>query len=323
MKNYILKTILVAFFLVLMVEEAKAIPAFARKYETSCTTCHTAFPKLNSFGKAFRNLGYQMPGGDEQYVKDKPIKLGAEAWKHTFPQGVWPGEIPGKYPLAIRVVGGYAINTQNAIKRDFKIPYGLNIISAGTLSEDITFYVGIHLIDEGEIGFLNRAFIQFDNMFESWFPKHALNIRIGQFLPDFLPFAIHRGIMNTSYITNSVIFGGQLGGHHGGEGAMESAQRGIELKGILFHRLQYVLGLVNGNGIPAANHDLDASFDNNNFKDGYFRLAYKLGGVGLDGYDPGVLEGVLKDAQNWRDNSLRIGAFAYRGNATPVTEVKD
>jgi hypothetical protein len=33
---------------------AAAIPAFARKYGTSCQTCHTIFPKLNPFGEAFR-----------------------------------------------------------------------------------------------------------------------------------------------------------------------------------------------------------------------------------------------------------------------------
>ena len=36
---------------------AEAIPAFSRKYATSCATCHVAFPKLNAFGKAFRNNG--------------------------------------------------------------------------------------------------------------------------------------------------------------------------------------------------------------------------------------------------------------------------
>ena len=43
---------------------AKAIPAFARKYQTSCTTCHTAFPKLNPFGEAFRRNNYRFPGDD-------------------------------------------------------------------------------------------------------------------------------------------------------------------------------------------------------------------------------------------------------------------
>ena len=30
---------------------AKAVPVFARKYQTSCQTCHIVFPKLNPFGR--------------------------------------------------------------------------------------------------------------------------------------------------------------------------------------------------------------------------------------------------------------------------------
>lgn len=315
MKNYLQRTILVVFFFILMVEEAKAIPAFARKYRTSCTTCHTAFPKLNPFGRAFRNLGFQMPGGDEQYIKDKQVDLGAEAWKYTFPDGVWPGKIPGMPPIAVRVTGSYVLNTQNLVEKDFKFPSSLNVLSAGTLGENINFYVGIHLFDDGNIGFLNRAYIQFNNVLDRWLPEYFLNIRVGQFLPDFLPFAIHRGVMYTPYITNAVGFGGQLGGHHGGGGILEQAQRGVEIKGILNHYNQYIMGVVNGNGIPPGG---DAgNFDDNNFKDVYFRVAHKFGGIGLDGYDPEAAEGVLKDAKNWRDNSIRLGVFGYIGNAKP------
>ncbi len=38
-----------------------AIPAFARKYNVSCFTCHTVFPRLNKLGYEFRRLGYRMP----------------------------------------------------------------------------------------------------------------------------------------------------------------------------------------------------------------------------------------------------------------------
>ncbi len=141
-----------------------SIPAFARKYRTACTTCHISFPKLNAFGTAYRNLGFQMPGGDEQYIKDKETELGAEAWKYTWPDGVWPGAIPGMPPVAFRVHGGYEINTQNVIKHDFKMPSNLNILTAGTLSENISFYAGAHLFEEGEIGFLNRAYLQFSDL---------------------------------------------------------------------------------------------------------------------------------------------------------------
>src|SRR5688572_30206606 len=42
-----------------------ALPIFARRYQTSCTTCHAIIPKLNPFGMAFRNNGYRIPGNDE------------------------------------------------------------------------------------------------------------------------------------------------------------------------------------------------------------------------------------------------------------------
>ncbi|MFB6261476.1 MAG: hypothetical protein ABEJ96_05255 [Thiohalorhabdaceae bacterium] len=42
-------------------QAAQAIPAFARQTEMSCTTCHAAVPKLNSFGEDFAANGYRLP----------------------------------------------------------------------------------------------------------------------------------------------------------------------------------------------------------------------------------------------------------------------
>ena len=54
-----------------------AIPPFARKYQTSCQTCHLDFPKLNDFGKAFKDAGFKFPADDETYLKEAPVMLGA------------------------------------------------------------------------------------------------------------------------------------------------------------------------------------------------------------------------------------------------------
>lgn len=43
-------------------EEAQAVPAFARKYNTNCMDWHTAPPMLNAFGQRFLENGYQLPG---------------------------------------------------------------------------------------------------------------------------------------------------------------------------------------------------------------------------------------------------------------------
>ncbi len=45
------------------VQKVEAIPAFARKYDTNCTTCHVLPPKLNAFGESFLARGYRMPEG--------------------------------------------------------------------------------------------------------------------------------------------------------------------------------------------------------------------------------------------------------------------
>jgi hypothetical protein len=46
---------------ILLAGEAQAVPSFARKYQTSCLTCHTVYPVLNPFGEAFRRNGYRFP----------------------------------------------------------------------------------------------------------------------------------------------------------------------------------------------------------------------------------------------------------------------
>ena len=47
-------------------QQGYAIPLFARKYNTSCFTCHTAEPLLNEFGYRFQANGYQLPGTSEK-----------------------------------------------------------------------------------------------------------------------------------------------------------------------------------------------------------------------------------------------------------------
>ena len=61
-------------------------------------TCHVDFPKLNDFGKAFKDAGFKFPQDDEDQLKVAPVMLGAEAQKQNFPKSVWPGSIPGMPP---------------------------------------------------------------------------------------------------------------------------------------------------------------------------------------------------------------------------------
>ena len=83
----------------------KAIPAFSRKYGTSCTTCHNNYPELNDFGLAFKKNGFKFPKDDETFVKQDAVLLGSKAQKEAFPEAVYPGEIPGTIPISFRYEG--------------------------------------------------------------------------------------------------------------------------------------------------------------------------------------------------------------------------
>lgn len=46
-----------------LASSAFAIPVFARKYNTQCNMCHTVPPRLNKFGVAFKENGFELPPG--------------------------------------------------------------------------------------------------------------------------------------------------------------------------------------------------------------------------------------------------------------------
>ena len=59
-----------------LADEAQAIPAWARKYDLRCTSCHSRPPRLNKFGEAFHEMTFQLPMTREQEIRSKK-KLGA------------------------------------------------------------------------------------------------------------------------------------------------------------------------------------------------------------------------------------------------------
>src|ERR1700737_2075041 len=87
---------------VLLTGSSYAIPAFSRQYGTSCSTCHIDFPKLNDFGKAFKDAGFKFPKDDESMLKIPPVMLGAPANAELWPKAIWPGTIPGIPPIGLR-----------------------------------------------------------------------------------------------------------------------------------------------------------------------------------------------------------------------------
>ena len=82
--RFIITFLIVTIF---VINDAFAIPAFARKYKLSCQTCHAPMPRLKAFGDEFAGNGFKMPemespryyvdtGDDElSLIRDFPIAV--------------------------------------------------------------------------------------------------------------------------------------------------------------------------------------------------------------------------------------------------------
>ncbi|HVB38381.1 MAG TPA: hypothetical protein VND92_07580 [Vicinamibacterales bacterium] len=306
---------------------ASAVPAFARKYQTSCQTCHIMFPKLNAFGEAFRLRGYRMPGETEAMVKVPQVPLGAPAYKQLWPKAIWPGEIPSAVPLAVIVKFGDVSNSTlnpdgsvTTINNDFQFPQELNVFGAGTLGDHVSFYGEITFAQNPD-GSVDTALEHADMGFDSPFgPEDLLHIRVGEFNPNLID-----GFSETQISTDAAIdplFDYNPIGVNGGTGlgadgvtpppiSLPTLVQGIEAYGIMHHHALWVAGIANGAAATAG--DGTGRFDGNNAKDVWARFDYKIGGMGFDGYTkkgPSI--------EPWKDNSLRLGAFVYRGDGNGI-----
>lgn len=306
---------------------ANAVPSFARKYNASCQTCHVAFPKLNSYGTAFRLLGYRMPGETEDQVKQPDVPLGADAYKRVWPRAVWPGAIPSQVPISL--VAEFLVEDSSSIEdgevekieNDFRFPSEVGLIAAGTAGDQISYFgeIAFEREVEGGVSEDEVAVEHIDvRLIRPIRSSMAFNVKIGSFQPELVSTFDHARRLtianyDSMFSVGTANPGGAEavgGGDHGGGGiALPAIATGLELYGIVDGRFAWSAGVVNGTG-PG-----DESFDGNSVKDVYARLAYKWGGLALDGSNADTY---AIDAKNWRERSLSIGIFAYEGDGGGV-----
>lgn len=307
---------------------ANALPAFARKYRTSCQTCHVAFPKLNTFGQAFRLLGYRMPGETEAQVKEPEVPLGASAYKRLWPKAVWPGAVPSQVPLS--VTAEFQVQTSSALEDgevekvdgDFIFPSAVGLVVAGTAGDNISYFGEIGFsqsVEDGviesetEVEHIDMRFIRpiKDSM--------AFNVKIGAFQPELVSTFDHaRRLTVANYDSmfgvSPIALGGADsvggGGHGGGAGvALPAIATGFEFYGVVNGRILWTAGIVNGIG-PG-----EETFDGNGSKDLYGRVAYKWGGLNFDGSN---IDSYAGSSKNWRERSFTVGLFAYAGDGSDI-----
>ena len=155
-------------FVLISVSHADAIPVFARKYKTTCMTCHTSPTMLNEFGLRFQSNGYQLPGTIDATpvweLDQVPIAFMLHAmwnWMETQTEST-------------------SDDTARQSTYGFPEPHG-NLFSGGVLGAHFSYFTRLNVEPDG---------LSIDTLYFIWnniLPHSILNFRIGRFYPD-VPF---------------------------------------------------------------------------------------------------------------------------------------
>ena len=236
-------------------QEAEAIPAFARKYKLSCSTCHSMVPKLKEYGEEFAGNAFQLPDAPEPprtYVDagDDELML------HRF------------FPIAVRFDGYIQYAERDAGKFDFQSPYGVKLMSGGPISPHVGYYMYFYMNERGEVAGLEDAYVHFNNLFGS-----ELDIMVGQFQVSDPLFKRELRLSLEDY----EVYRMRPEFSH----ANLTYDRGVILTYGFDFGLDLVGEVLNGNGIGVAEYKV---FDVDNGKAFAFRASQSLGPVRVGGF---------------------------------------
>jgi hypothetical protein len=230
--------------------EAEAIPAFARRYNLSCNTCHAPVPKLKPYGDDFAGSGFIIAENEKErdYVTAGDDLL----WLNKT------------FPIAVRFDAFAVMEPDATVKKDLEMPFGLKLLSGGALSKKIGYYFYFFMSEAGNIAGIEDAYIHFDNIFNI-----PLDVLVGQFqVCDPL---MKRELRLT--FEDYAIFG-----HRPGSSRTNlTYDRGLMLTyGIEKTSTDFVATITNGDGIDPAN-EVDEKFDNDDNKNFGLRLKQSVG----------------------------------------------
>lgn len=208
--------------LVLAPAPARAIPAFARKYGTNCTMCHSSFPRLNDFGARFRQNGYQVPGreSEEQTVIDGPA------------------------PVALRSSAGFNLDRVRNVPLGEDLAQlqvnGLDLLSGGLLTAGVGYFVIVPPPIPAVPGLAEQeGTVEMANVILVARNLPWLTLRVGRFEPAYAVFSAKRQLTVAPYELYEFGFPGGA--------RVSDTQTGLELAG---HGggFAYAAGWVTGGG---------------------------------------------------------------------------
>lgn len=270
MKSRTLLALLAGLFsLSLMAADAEAIPAFARKYKFSCTTCHAPPPRLKDFGDEFASNGFRLSGEGE------PVR----AFRDTGDELLL---LQSELPLAVRFDAWATWEDYDASEAvtDFKVPWGVKLLSGGNVAPKVGYYFYFYASEHGEVAGLEDAYLHFDDIGDL-----PVDLLVGQFQ---ISDPMMKRELRLTY-EDYEVYRRAPGSSH----ALLTYDRGFMLTAGLPAGFGLVAEVVNGNGKGEAVDDL---YDSDRDKGWAGRLTWAGGPVHVGGFFYGTSERILDPA---------------------------
>lgn len=98
LRNLVAGTLTCGVFIFSALNEAQALPSFARQTGMDCSACHTAFPELTPFGRTFKLTGYTISKTNKPYqINPPPITAMLQGSYSRTNSNLPPGTAPTGY----------------------------------------------------------------------------------------------------------------------------------------------------------------------------------------------------------------------------------
>ncbi|MCB2198743.1 hypothetical protein KQI63_05015 [bacterium] len=290
MKRFTIVLLLTLFVVGMVASEAMAVPAFARKYRMSCTTCHAPFPRLKAYGDDFAGNGFQLED------QDSP--------RYFVDTGDEELDLIRDFPFAVRFDTWVFNDGANEKATDLRSPYGVKLISGGALSEKWSYYFYFFMNERGVVAGMEDAFIGYNDAFGM-----DLDIAIGQFQVSDPLFKRELRLTYDDYVLYKVA--------PGNSNIDLTYDRGIMIAYGLPTGTGITLELLNGNGIGGAY--ADHSFDSDANKSMFASVSqdvgemFRVGAMTYMGSEDAAIGTTNDVTYIGADGTVGLGAFEING----------
>ena len=248
---------LTLFVVVLLIPaDGSAVPAFARKYRMSCTTCHAPAPRLKAYGEDFAGNAFMLE--EDQEPKRFFYDTGDEMLT-----------LMRELPIAVRFDAfvRYDYRDENDVV-DLEVPYGMKLLSGGNISKHIGYYFYFYMSEQGEVAGIEDAYVHFNDLL-----GQDLDIMVGQFQVSDPLFKRELRLTFEDYEIYKVKVGKTP--------TNLTYDRGLMVTYGTPFGLDAVFEFVNGNG---KGEPVNGYFDSDDWKNVLLRLSQSIGPVRVGGF---------------------------------------